>query len=1006
MLNDNQPAPQGARLQDFLYYLGLGWSVIPVKYRDKHPLWQVLPKDATGKSVWRPFSERQPSEDEVRIWAAYNHPKNIGVVLGEVSNAVVLDIDTSDAGWQWLRSKNGGEVPRTPRAKTSKGWHFYFLHPGEPVGGKVRATDENGTRWEIGDLKADGGYVVAPPSVHETGAVYTWEVHPDDVPLDELPDWLLEHMQQTLQPRFTGEAPTPSAEMPTDYYTAIATELGVQGYQNTGWSHAVACPFVAHEHDHHKPAAFWHADKKILRCFKCDQVWLSKDVAHQIGVDWKAFQPELTTEEKIAYATAGQPRPEDLMQPPPEPNGDAMDPATVLAGGPPPAPELTPHDHMAELGNLMSRIAQEQNGKRGTLARQAISHLVHLDVFDQEFYRKELAQAAGLSVSAINRMMKATDDPEPVPVDDETAYYWEHKGGIYRGNRDDISTWRRIARFTAHYTKENWLDYGDGNPPQLMTELEICLPDGRVALARVPAEDTGDAQKLIKIIRGAAGVAATVEALESRHLGPALDTLSAGQEVERVREIVHTGWVKVGDSWAFITPGGTVGDLPEGNEIRLENRYSRYAVLDGGDELFQMGVQAWWKLLDSFAPELTYPAVAFAFLAPLGRFIHNPKFVLHFVGRTGTLKTSYAQTLLSLFGDWAHSPSPIMWEGTVNSIEVMGFPLKDVVAVVDDYKPEVNSKNQVVSFIQRYASETGRSRLNRSSSLMDDRPFRAWMLSTGEDLPTNVASVLARTISLRFTPREPGQPMNDTLADAQRMAAGLPTVMARYITWLAANANSKRLLAELVTLRAAVVAEIAQIDQDTPNRDRIAENIAALVLAWRQMAKFLQSCGAVSGLEAEAFLAFDVRESGVGYLVKRLAAQAATGIVAEKPTQRFLHTVEALIDKGFVKVAPRGESHTEWSQNTQAWVDAVTHQVYLHSGIYDDVERWLQQSRQTLNSSRQELYKLLYEEGITTHAGTKVVKLGGKSIRVLTVKAGVMNITTDDGGDEDDPIVI
>ena len=43
------------------------------------------------------------------------------------------------------------------------------------------------------DVKADGGYVVAPPSIHPSGDLYTWEVehHPDDVPLAECPAWLV-----------------------------------------------------------------------------------------------------------------------------------------------------------------------------------------------------------------------------------------------------------------------------------------------------------------------------------------------------------------------------------------------------------------------------------------------------------------------------------------------------------------------------------------------------------------------------------------------------------------------------------------------------------------------------------------------------------------------------------------------------------------------------------------------------------------------------------------------
>ena len=41
------------------------------------------------------------------------------------------------------------------------------------------------------DLRGDGGYVVAPPSIHENGSRYRWEIGLDDVPLAPMPEWLV-----------------------------------------------------------------------------------------------------------------------------------------------------------------------------------------------------------------------------------------------------------------------------------------------------------------------------------------------------------------------------------------------------------------------------------------------------------------------------------------------------------------------------------------------------------------------------------------------------------------------------------------------------------------------------------------------------------------------------------------------------------------------------------------------------------------------------------------------
>src|SRR5262249_40688788 len=66
--------------------------------------------------------------------------------------------------------------------------HLYFRHPELEIRRKDLAPGI--------DVKADGGYVVAPPSAHVSGNEYVWETtsDPDDVPLAELPAWVVERL--------------------------------------------------------------------------------------------------------------------------------------------------------------------------------------------------------------------------------------------------------------------------------------------------------------------------------------------------------------------------------------------------------------------------------------------------------------------------------------------------------------------------------------------------------------------------------------------------------------------------------------------------------------------------------------------------------------------------------------------------------------------------------------------------------------------------------------------
>lgn len=151
-------------------YLALGWSVIPLG-RDKRPLIR-----------WEAYQHRTPTPEELADWRRRYRGANIGIVTGAVSGLVVLDEDGPDA----QESLRGRVLPPTPTARTGKGYHRYFRHPGRPVPNAVRILPGL-------DVRGDGGYVMAPPSVHPSGRRYEWVdgLSPWDVPPAPLPEWLL-----------------------------------------------------------------------------------------------------------------------------------------------------------------------------------------------------------------------------------------------------------------------------------------------------------------------------------------------------------------------------------------------------------------------------------------------------------------------------------------------------------------------------------------------------------------------------------------------------------------------------------------------------------------------------------------------------------------------------------------------------------------------------------------------------------------------------------------------
>jgi hypothetical protein len=124
------------------------------------------------------------SESEIVEIFEQNPEANVGVVTGRVSHLLVLDADAPDA----LHKLNKG-VPVTPITETARGRHYYFELPSENI--------RSATSLAEGlDLRAEGGYVVAPPSVHPSGKVYEWVIPPIEAQPAPPPAWLLEMLRK------------------------------------------------------------------------------------------------------------------------------------------------------------------------------------------------------------------------------------------------------------------------------------------------------------------------------------------------------------------------------------------------------------------------------------------------------------------------------------------------------------------------------------------------------------------------------------------------------------------------------------------------------------------------------------------------------------------------------------------------------------------------------------------------------------------------------------------
>ncbi|MBO8183425.1 MAG: bifunctional DNA primase/polymerase [Archaeoglobus sp.] len=150
-----------------LDYVKRGWSLIPLAPRGKKPFKKLLPvvldENGNRRASWKPFIQRPASENEIKDWFRRYPNINIGIITGQASGLVVLDFDSI---------KPIG-MPVTPAVKTGRGYHFYF------------STNQliNTARFNGGEIKAEGSYVVAPGSLHPSGERYSWVefLSPNDI---------------------------------------------------------------------------------------------------------------------------------------------------------------------------------------------------------------------------------------------------------------------------------------------------------------------------------------------------------------------------------------------------------------------------------------------------------------------------------------------------------------------------------------------------------------------------------------------------------------------------------------------------------------------------------------------------------------------------------------------------------------------------------------------------------------------------------------------------------
>lgn len=163
-------------------YVDSGWSVLPVRPEEKRPY----------MANWLQYMKTRAPKAMVESWFTNLVGAGVGVVTGRISNMVVLDVE-SDCPYpidELLKKYPTQMVARSGGG----GYHLFYQYPTNQtrVSNRVRI-------FEGADLRADGGFIVLPPTMHPSGNRYEWIKRG---PLGAFPMALLELQ---AQPKVQGD---------------------------------------------------------------------------------------------------------------------------------------------------------------------------------------------------------------------------------------------------------------------------------------------------------------------------------------------------------------------------------------------------------------------------------------------------------------------------------------------------------------------------------------------------------------------------------------------------------------------------------------------------------------------------------------------------------------------------------------------------------------------------------------------------------------------------------
>ena len=259
---------RNALVEAALTYAELGYAVFPCVRGGKEPLTQHGFRDATTDAA------------KIEAWWATHPDANVGLAT---AGLLVVDVDGDKNPWPGARDISPGAVSLTPRG----GLHYFYRQPAGNPWGCTAGKLARGV-----DTRADGGYVVVPPSVVD-GTAYCWattmELQRGPAELPDPPSWLAEELDR-LAPRAPQGARVANPEAKRAYSTNEDVERRAAAYvaemppavSGSGGHSATYAAATALVHGFGIPPD--RALELLLEHYnpRCQPPWTEKELQHKV----------------------------------------------------------------------------------------------------------------------------------------------------------------------------------------------------------------------------------------------------------------------------------------------------------------------------------------------------------------------------------------------------------------------------------------------------------------------------------------------------------------------------------------------------------------------------------------------------------------------------------------------------------------------------------------------------------------------------------------------------